>query len=215
MSGCVCVLLGGGGHARILLDCLHAMGNVQVHGILDGDATLRGAVCDGVPVLGDDGMLASMRSRGVTHFVVGVGSIAPSDARKAIYDRCIAAGLSPLQVIHPSAVCSPRATLGAGVQILPGAVVNCGARIGLGVIVNSRAVIEHDCQIQDHAHIAPGAVLGGAVQVGAGAHIGIGAVVRQGLEIGAKALVGAGAVVVEDVAAGATVTGVPARARPL
>jgi acetyltransferase-like isoleucine patch superfamily enzyme len=44
-----------------------------------------------------------------------------------------------------------------------------------------------------------------------GAAIGSGAVVLGGLRIGAGALVGAGAVVTRDVAAGATVTGNPAR----
>jgi len=46
-----------------------------------------------------------------------------------------------------------------------------------------------------------------------GASIGTGAVILGGIRIGAGALVGAGAVVTRDVAPGATVAGVPARAR--
>jgi UDP-2-acetamido-3-amino-2,3-dideoxy-glucuronate N-acetyltransferase len=46
-----------------------------------------------------------------------------------------------------------------------------------------------------------------------GASLGSGAVVLGGIRIGAGALVGAGAVVTRDVAPGATVAGVPARAR--
>jgi UDP-2-acetamido-3-amino-2,3-dideoxy-glucuronate N-acetyltransferase len=46
-----------------------------------------------------------------------------------------------------------------------------------------------------------------------GASIGSGAVIMGGVTVGAGAMVGAGAVVTRDVAAGATVAGVPARAR--
>jgi acetyltransferase-like isoleucine patch superfamily enzyme len=46
-----------------------------------------------------------------------------------------------------------------------------------------------------------------------GASIGTGAVILGGVTIGAGALVGAGAVVTRDVAPGATVAGVPARAK--
>jgi acetyltransferase-like isoleucine patch superfamily enzyme len=47
-----------------------------------------------------------------------------------------------------------------------------------------------------------------------GAAIGSGAVILPGITIGERAMVGAGSVVTKDVPAGATVVGVPARARP-
>jgi UDP-2-acetamido-3-amino-2,3-dideoxy-glucuronate N-acetyltransferase len=49
--------------------------------------------------------------------------------------------------------------------------------------------------------------------VGNGTAIGSGAVILCGIKIGAGAMIGAGAVVTRDVTAGATITGVPARAR--
>ena len=56
-------------------------------------------------------------------------------------------------------------------------------------------------------------MLSGDVTIERGAFLGAGAVVVPGVRIGAGAVVAAGAVVIDDVPPGATVIGVPARAR--
>jgi sugar O-acyltransferase (sialic acid O-acetyltransferase NeuD family) len=204
-----CVLLGGGGHARVLIDALQAACAAQTFGILDPDASLAEALLD-VPVLGSDELLPDLARNGTTHFIVAVGSVGDATVRRRLFERALALGLAPLEVRHPSAVVSRWATLGQGVQLLPAAVVNAGACIGANVIVNTGAIVEHDCRIGDHVHIATGARLASTVDVGAGAHVGAGAVIRQSISIGAEAVVGAGAVVVKDVPPGTVVAGVPA-----
>jgi len=52
------------------------------------------------------------------------------------------------------------------------------------------------------------------IEIGRNVWIGTHAVILPGVTIGDNAVVGAGAVVTQDVAAGAVVTGVPARPRP-
>lgn len=201
-----CVLLGAGGHGRVLIEALQPR---TFDAVLDARPDLTEVA--GVPVLGGDDQLPSLAERGFSHFVVGVGSTADTSARANLFRAALAAGLTPLTVLHPAAWISPTARLGAGCQILARAVINTGAVLGDHVLVNTAALVEHDCEIGDHVHLASGALLCGGVRVGAGAHIGAGAVVRQGLQIGAGALVGAGAVVVRDVPAGSRVAGVPAR----
>ena len=200
-----CVILGAGGHAKVLIDCILARDEAEIVAALDPDTSTWGKQVLGVPVAGGDDLLPEMAKQGVTHFVVAVGGI------QAVFERAAAAGLSPLTVVHPSAVVSRFAELGCGCQILPGAIVNAGARLGVNVIVNSGAIVEHDCIVGDHAHIATGARLASTVDVGALAHIGAGATIRQSITIGATAVVGAGAVVVSKVREGATVVGVPAK----
>lgn len=206
-----CVLLGGGGHAKMLLDIIAAMPGVSVHGILDGDRAKWGGDLSGFPILGGDDLLDGLAMQGVTHFAVGLGSVRDCSPRRRLFDRGCAAGLKPLTLVHPSCILSQRAAVGEGSQLLPGSIVNASAFIGRNVIVNSGAIVEHDCSIGDHVHIATGAVLASTVTVGEGAHIGAGAVIRQVLTIGPGAVVGAGAVVVKDVPPGVTVAGVPAR----
>lgn len=212
MSGAqpVCVLIGGGGHASVLLDCLRCAGGVEVLGLLVPERERWGGQLQGVLVLGGDDLLPSLGQRGVTHFVVAKGGVGDNDPRRSLFERAMSAGLVPLTVRHPTSIVSSEATVGPGCQLLPACILNAGARLGTNVIVNTGAIVEHDCEVGDHVHIATGARLAGTVKVGHLAHIGAGATVIECRTVGAGAMVGAGAVVVEDVAPGVVVAGVPA-----
>lgn len=206
-----CVILGGGGHAAVLIECLRASGGVQIAGILDSEPTLWGGELLGVPILGGDDQLPALTAAGIGSFVLGLGATGSNALRRQIYELGLAHGLRPWSVRHPSVLLSPSAQLGPGCQLLPGAIIHTRAQLGCNVLINTGAIVEHDCRIGDHVHIATGARLAGAIQVGCGAHIGVGASIRQGIRIGAGAVVGAGAAVVKDVPEGMVVAGVPAQ----
>ena len=208
----LCVSLGGGGHARILIDALRGSGAATPYAVLERDRTRWGGDLLGVPIAGGDDLLAGLPGTGVSCFVVGVGGVGANSARRRLFALGRSHGLAPLTVRHPSAICSTWAEIGPGCALCPAAVVNAGAVVGANVIVNTGAIVEHDCVIGDHVHVATGARLAGAVRIGEGAHIGAGATVRQQIVIGEGAVVGAGAVVVDDVPAWTVVVGVPARA---
>lgn len=205
------VILAGGGHAKVLIDCLRASRQAEPTAILDANPALWGQKLLGISVKGGDGVLSTLRRQGVEYFIVGLGGVGDNNPRRKLFEKALAAGLRPLTVRHPSAVCSPEAEIGEGSVLFPQCVVNAYARLGKNVIVNSGAIVEHDCQIGDHVHVASAACLASTVRVGCGAHIGAGAVVRQGLSIGDEAVVGAGAVVVKNVLSREVVVGVPAR----
>ena len=207
----LCVVLGGGGHARVVLDALRAGHAADSYVVLEADPARIGATVDDVPVAGGDERLTEYAKKEGVAFVVGVGGTGGSDARRRLFELARSHGIPAITCVHPTAVCSPRATLAAGAQLLAGSIVGPGAVIGLNAIVNSGAIVEHDCRIGDHAHVAIGARLSGGVNVGAGAHIGAGATVLEGTHIGAGAVVGAGAAVVSDVPEHVIVAGVPAR----
>ena len=204
------VILGGGGHARVLIDSLQTTDMAESAGVLDQDETLWGTELLGVPVLGGDDLLPTLVTRGATHFVVGVGAVGDNQPRRRLFELGLTHGLKPLTVCHPTAVCSPWAKIGPGSALCPMAVINPGAIVGTNVIVNTGAIVEHDCVIDDHAHLATGSRLSGTVHVGPAAHVGAGATVLQCLTIGEGAIVGAGAVVIKDVEPWTVVAGVPA-----
>ena len=207
----LCVILGGGGHASVLIDILQESGIAVLHAILDPDRSKWGGELLGVPILGDENFLPELVDQGVSHFLVGLGATEDNEPRKGLFELGLSHQLEPLTVKAPSALCSPYARIGSGCQLFPGSIVNTRANIGQNVIVNSGAIVEHDCILGDHVHVATGARLASTVRVGAAAHIGAGATVRQLISIGEGAVVGAGAVVVKDVPPWTVVVGVPAR----
>ena len=202
------ILLGAGGHAKVLLDILLEQ-NIEVLGIVEKDGADLPSDMYGIPVIGTDSDVQQYQPDKVG-LVNGIGSIGPTALRQKVYEKFRRQGYCFPQVIHPGAVVSRRAELGEGVQIMAGAVVNIGTRVKENSIINTNASVDHDCLIGAHVHIAPGVTLSGGVTVGNGSHIGTGASVVQGIEIGANVIVGAGAVVVNTVAVGKTVCGVPA-----
>jgi len=205
------VLVGAGGHARVVLDAARSSGAVDVIAVIDAKPELAGTRFDGVEVIGDESALAKARALGATAIVLGVGSVDVGDRRRDLYERIARSGFELPAVVHRAAVISPSATIGDATVVFAGTIVNPGARIGKNVILNTAAIVEHDVRVGDHAHISPGAHLAGGVVVGDRCHVGIGSTVLQGIRIGDGAVIGAGAVVLADVPAGDRVAGVPAR----
>ena len=206
----ICVVLGGGGHARSLIDVLQSIGQTKLYGVLDVDQGRWGSSLCGVSVLGGDELLEELVVDGVNCFVVGLGGTGDNSPRKRLFRLGISFNLRPLTVMHSSAVCSRFSSVGSGTQLFPGSIVNAGVELGANVIVNSGAIVEHDCVIGDHVHVSTGARIASTVRVGEGAHIGVGATVKQSLCIGEDAIVGAGSVVVKNVHPCSVVAGVPA-----
>lgn len=203
------IILGAGGHAAVVADSLLAEGQ-QVLGFLDADPARHGGQLCGLPILGDDDMLAR-QDRATIRLANGIGGTRGEGLRAHVQARLQAAGWQFVGTRHPSAVVSRFAQIAPCAQIMAASVVQPGAVVAAGCIVNTGAVLEHDVALGAFVHVAGHATLCGAVKVGAGSHIGAGAVLRQGVSLGAGTVVGAGAVVTRDHAGAATLVGIPAR----
>jgi sugar O-acyltransferase (sialic acid O-acetyltransferase NeuD family) len=204
------VIIGAGGHASVVADaaqCAHEWRHISFF----DDRWPALATHAGLEVVGN---LDALRERlslgwpGDTELVVAVGD---NTARMRLSMEFSSAGARLATVVHPSAVVSASATLGAGTVVFARAVVNPACVIGKSCIVNTGAVVDHNANIGDGVHICPGVALAGNVSVGELTWVGIGSCVIQGVRIGARATVGAGAAVIRNVEAGATVVGNPAR----
>lgn len=206
------LIIGAGGHGRVVADIAKRQGVYNILGFMDDNQT---GIINGVPCLGPidsvESILQDVGTQSVD-VVIGIGS---NQIRKEVALRISKVlsqyGVSYATVVDPSAVVSSHAQLGHGTVVLPNAVVNANAFVGEHVIINTAATVDHDCCVQDFAHLSPGVHLAGDVWVGEGTHLGIGAVVIPGIRIGCWSIIGAGSVVVRDIPDGVTAYGVPCR----
>jgi len=201
------LLLGAGGHGRVVADIAATLGWSDLSFLDDRWPQLSDNLV--WPVIGTIGALDPFPYSRRSVFV----TVGDNSSRLHLLRRLQAMGCRVPVLVHPSAVVSRHASLGAGSVVMPNAVVNAGAVVGAGGIVNTGATIDHDCRLGDGVHVSPGAHLAGGVEVGEASCIGIGAVVRETVQIGAGVKIGAGAAVVSDIQDFQVATGVPARGR--
>lgn len=190
MSGVL--ILGAGGHAKVIADILMWQGAL-IRGFLDDDPNMWGKTCLGLPVLGAIDRYFEYDLGGL---IIGVGD---NLVRRSIAERLRAQpqGLW-LNAIHPRATIAQSVKLGRGVMVGAGAVINPDTVLGDHVVINTGATVDHDCTIGDFAHVAPGAHLAGGVVLGEGVLIGIGSSLTPNVRVGEWTTVRAGSVVTGD-----------------
>ena len=205
MSGVL--ILGAGGHAKVIADILFCQGTV-VQGFLDDDPELWGRTRLGLPVLGAINQCFKYEPDGL---IIGIGN---NLVRQRIAELLTPQALSLwCNAIHPQATIAGSVQMGRGIVVGAKAVINPDSILGHHVVINTAATVDHDCTINDFAHVAPGVNLGGEVFVGKGAFLGIGSSLIPGIRIGDWAKIGAGSVVVRDLPSGSVAFGVPAKPR--
>jgi sugar O-acyltransferase (sialic acid O-acetyltransferase NeuD family) len=201
------LVVGGGGHGRVVADVVQEAGLATELAFVDD----RYPTLDRSgpwPVIGTMAELSVLCDR-YDAFALGIGAW---QARSHVWQTLDRLGVNVLTAVHPHATVSRQARLGAGTIVCAGAAVVIGAELGRGCIVNTGATVDHDCRLADWVHVCPGAHLCGDVHVGQGSWIGAGSVVRQGIRIGEGVTLGVGAACIRDLPAGVIAVGVPARA---
>jgi sugar O-acyltransferase (sialic acid O-acetyltransferase NeuD family) len=201
------ILIGGGGHAKVVASTLMEL-KIPILGFVDPDTSKSTLL--GLPRLGTEDAVLTHPPDSIL-LAQGLGSTRPTPLRAKVFDHFKSLGYSFITPVHPAATVATDVEIGEGTVIFAGVIIQPGTRIGPNCILNTRCSIDHDCLIGPHNHIAPGATLSGSITTGPNTHIGAGATLIQGLTLGENVLVGAGSVVLRQIPSNTTVFGIPAR----
>lgn len=192
------LLYGKGGHAKVIVDCLQALG-LKVSYFFDDDI-YKQEISPEILTRPYDPTLSSNED-----IIISIGD---NLIRKTVAQRI---KHSFGQVIHPSALTSPSAEIKEGTTVVHGAIIQSNASVGQHCIINTGAIVEHDCKILDFVHVAPRATICGSVTIGEGTLVGAAAVIIPGITIGKWCIIGAGSVITANVPDFSIVAGNPGK----
>ncbi|WP_436862870.1 acetyltransferase [Staphylococcus caeli] len=198
------ILIGNGGHSKVIKDIIEAQQQFEVVGFLDDkyDSYFenKGYFYDSFQ------NIDLYKSDYLFNIAIGNNFV-----REKIY-REMEVNIEQFPVlIHPTACISPSVSIGNGTVVMPSTVINAETVIGMHSIVNSGAIVEHDNEISDFVHLSPNATLAGNVTIGKYSHVAVNATILPQITIGEKCIVGASATVVNDINSDTTVIGTPAK----
>lgn len=203
-------MYGAGGFAREVAWLASSLGRdaYDIIGFVE-DGAAAGRTLHGKPVMAWDAFLAADRDAFMT---VAVGD---PKVRRAMVQKCEAAGLAFATLVHPRVERSEFVEFGDGAVVCAGCILTTDIHVGRHAHLNLDCTVGHDARIGDFATLAPGVHVSGNVHIGTGAYIGTGASIINGspgqpLVIGDGCVVAAGACVTRSTEGAALYAGVPA-----
>lgn len=190
------VVIGGGGHASVLVDILRTQERNILAVVCPDDISQRSVFANIQHLKQDDDVLQF--SPDEILLVNGIGMLPKSNLKRNLNQYYLSHGYQFETVIADSAQVSSFAVVEPGAQVFAGAIVQAGAIVGVHSVINSGVIIEHDCNIGRYNHIAPRATLCGQVTTQDNVYVGAGSTVIQNIELEQSSIVGAGAIVTKN-----------------
>lgn len=145
------LLLGAGGHSKVVLDTIHALeenGVIEAYEVIDflDDASSKAV-----------GKIEALEAIGKKYDEVFC-CIGNNKMRGQLLEKVKNMGLSIPSFIHPTAYVSPSAVIKNGMIVEPKAIVNADAVIEVGCIISVGAIVDHDAHVNSYCHVNAGAI---------------------------------------------------------
>lgn len=140
------LILGAGGHGRVVKETAVAMGSFEKVDFLD-----------------DNSGIAIGKCADIKQFVAGYAydfvAFGDNELRLKWLEALHEVDFQLPVLIHPTAYISPLANIKVGSIVCAKAVVNTNARVEKGTIISIGALIDHDSFIGECSHINSGAIV--------------------------------------------------------
>ena len=202
------IIIGTGGHCRVLLSLLTACGDHEVRGIVDLAEPRVGEVIMGIPVIGSITLLEKFHGSAGLDVFLAVGNNAQ---RRIWWQKVGDLGLAMPNLISPQAIVDPHAHLGDANVVCARAFIGPEAVLGNNNLINTAAVLEHEVRVGSHCHFSSSSTVAGRSQIGDGCFVGAGATVIDFVKVERDITIGAGATVVRSITNPGVYVGVPAK----
>jgi sugar O-acyltransferase (sialic acid O-acetyltransferase NeuD family) len=185
------LIVGAGGHGRAVGEAAVLSGRFDIAGFLDDLLPVGATIAGGGNLLGplcSMGNLLAIADRAIV-------AIGDNILREKLTRQLVLAGFTCETIIHPKAIVSPTAVLGAGCSVMAGAILGTEARLGIGVIVNCGAVVDHHAVVEDFGHLGVNSSMAGGALLGKGAWLQPGSALGYGVKTPPSATLAPGVVV--------------------
>jgi len=204
------VLLGAGGHSKVLIETILSCNkNYEIVLLDDKFSSNKSIKILGYPIIGKLKKIFDIDFQ--KKYKEALVSLGDSSLRIKWINTLLQLRYDVPSFIHSTAYFSSYSSIGSGSVVFAKAVVQSDVKLGKGVILNSNSIIEHDGLVGDGSHICPGVSIAGSVKIGKLSFIGIGASIKQDIYIGDNVVVGAGSVVLRNIDDHKVAFGVPAK----
>lgn len=186
------ILLGAGGHAKVIYDLLKKKG-LSIDFVVDPKKKIDLYFKKTKHLLNENDILNNFLPN-TCNIIMGLGSTNRKSIllRKKIFYKFNKKGYNFLKVIHNFSYISETSNLSEGVQVFAGSIIQPSCNIGENTIINTKVSIDHDCDIKSNCHIAPGVTLCGGVKIGKDSIIGAGAILLPNTKLPSNSFVKAG-----------------------
>ena len=177
------LILGAGGHGKVIYEAAMLSGNFNKIGFLD-DSYKEEDITE-LNVIGKIEDYKKLLGKYKNAFV----AIGNNKKRIELINELLDLGYEVPAIIHPKAYLSSFSTIDKGTALLAGSVVNVNTKVGIGNIININATVDHDCILEDGCHVCSGAVVRSMVRLGNMITVDAGEVIKSGQVIKEKNII--------------------------